>query len=188
MCYVPRLFTSLHYYLKLNSCLMWFIFVIFCTPNSMLFLRSVYHCPFCNLCRLGSGLGTDFFHCMKCNCCLGIKMIEHKCREKMLEMNCPICCDFLFTSSAPVKGFPCGHFMHSACFQVWQSSSILICYYGWGKFCSNSNRFDFTISGIYLYPLHLSNLMQILGRYDSKLRYLIVELFCIHHFGLLCHW
>ncbi|KAL5662643.1 hypothetical protein ACJX0J_029768 [Zea mays] len=81
--------------------------------------RSVYHCPFCNLCRLGSGLGTDFFHCMKCNCCLGIKMIEHKCREKMLEMNCPICCDFLFTSSAPVKGLPCGHFMHSACFQAY---------------------------------------------------------------------
>ncbi|KAF8727465.1 hypothetical protein HU200_019073 [Digitaria exilis] len=81
--------------------------------------RNVYHCPFCNLCRLGSGLGTDFFHCMKCNCCLGIKMIEHKCREKMLEMNCPICCDFLFTSSAPVKGLPCGHFMHSACFQAY---------------------------------------------------------------------
>ncbi|OEL20429.1 RING finger and CHY zinc finger domain-containing protein 1 [Dichanthelium oligosanthes] len=84
-----------------------------------LMTRSVYHCPFCNLCRLGNGLGTDFFHCMKCNCCLGIKMIEHKCREKMLEMNCPICCDFLFTSSAPVKGLPCGHFMHSACFQAY---------------------------------------------------------------------
>ncbi|PUZ64899.1 hypothetical protein GQ55_3G180100 [Panicum hallii var. hallii] len=81
--------------------------------------RSIYHCPFCNLCRLGNGLGTDFFHCMKCNCCLGIKMLEHKCREKMLEMNCPICCDFLFTSSAPVKGLPCGHFMHSACFQAY---------------------------------------------------------------------
>ncbi|XP_062180337.1 zinc finger protein BRUTUS-like isoform X2 [Phragmites australis] len=81
--------------------------------------RSVYHCPFCNLCRLGNGLGADFFHCMKCNCCLGMKLIEHKCREKMLEMNCPICCDFLFTSSAAVKGLPCGHFMHSACFQAY---------------------------------------------------------------------
>lgn len=86
--------------------------------NSESFFRSVYHCPFCNLCRLGQGLGIDFFHCMKCNCCLGMKLIEHKCREKMLEMNCPICCDFLFTSSAAVKGLPCGHFMHSACFQV----------------------------------------------------------------------
>ncbi|KAL6848619.1 hypothetical protein ACP4OV_021202 [Aristida adscensionis] len=81
--------------------------------------RSIYHCPFCNLCRVGSGLGTDFFHCMKCNCCLGMSLIEHKCREKMLEMNCPICCDFLFTSSAAVRCLPCGHFMHSACFQAY---------------------------------------------------------------------
>ncbi|TVT96758.1 hypothetical protein EJB05_58031, partial [Eragrostis curvula] len=81
--------------------------------------RSVYHCPFCNLCRLGNGLGTDFFHCMKCNCCLGMKLMEHKCRENLLEMNCPICCDSIFTSSAAVRGLPCGHFMHSACFQAY---------------------------------------------------------------------
>ncbi|KAJ6822278.1 zinc finger protein BRUTUS isoform X1 [Iris pallida] len=82
------------------------------------YYRMVYHCPFCNLCRLGKGLGVDFFHCMKCNCCLGMKLAEHKCREKGLETNCPICCDFLFTSSAAVRALPCGHFMHSACFQV----------------------------------------------------------------------
>ncbi|KAL6620645.1 hypothetical protein ACP70R_035784 [Stipagrostis hirtigluma subsp. patula] len=81
--------------------------------------RTVYHCPFCNLCRVGNGLGTDFFHCMKCNCCLGMKMIEHKCRENLMEMNCPICCDSIWTSSAAVRGLPCGHFMHSACFQAY---------------------------------------------------------------------
>ncbi|KAK8933786.1 hypothetical protein KSP39_PZI016072 [Platanthera zijinensis] len=81
--------------------------------------RTVYHCPFCNLCRVGRGLGVDFFHCMKCNCCLGMKLVEHKCREKGLETNCPICCDFLFTSSAAVRALPCGHFMHSACFQAY---------------------------------------------------------------------
>ncbi|PKA59692.1 RING finger and CHY zinc finger domain-containing protein 1 [Apostasia shenzhenica] len=84
--------------------------------------RSVYHCPFCNLCRVGKGLGIDFFHCMKCNCCLGMKLVEHKCREKGLETNCPICCDFLFTSSAAVRALPCGHFMHSACFQAYTCS------------------------------------------------------------------
>ncbi|CDP00649.1 unnamed protein product [Coffea canephora] len=81
--------------------------------------RTVYHCPFCNLCRLGNGLGIDFFHCMTCNCCLGMKLVDHKCREKGLETNCPICCDFLFTSSATVRALPCGHFMHSACFQAY---------------------------------------------------------------------
>ncbi|XP_038981730.1 zinc finger protein BRUTUS-like isoform X2 [Phoenix dactylifera] len=84
--------------------------------------RTVYHCPFCNLCRVGKGLGVDFFHCMKCNCCLGMKLVEHKCREKGLETNCPICCDFLFTSSAAVRALPCGHFMHSACFQAYTCS------------------------------------------------------------------
>ncbi|CAA0809025.1 zinc finger protein-related [Striga hermonthica] len=81
--------------------------------------REVYHCPFCNLCRVGRGLGIDFFHCMTCNYCLGMKLVDHKCMEKSLETNCPICCDFLFTSSATVRGLPCGHYMHSACFQAY---------------------------------------------------------------------
>ncbi|KAH6815017.1 zinc finger protein-like protein [Perilla frutescens var. frutescens] len=81
--------------------------------------RDVYHCPFCNLCRVGKGLGIDFFHCMTCNCCLGMKIVDHKCREKGLETNCPICCDFLFTSSTAVRALPCGHYMHSACFQAY---------------------------------------------------------------------
>ncbi|XP_028786939.1 zinc finger protein BRUTUS isoform X2 [Neltuma alba] len=84
--------------------------------------RNVYHCPFCNVCRVGKGLGIDYFHCMKCNCCLGIKSASHKCLEKSLEMNCPICCDFLFTSSATVRALPCGHYMHSTCFQAYTCS------------------------------------------------------------------
>ncbi|KAK4804888.1 hypothetical protein SAY86_004705 [Trapa natans] len=84
--------------------------------------RNVYHCPFCNLCRVGKGLGIDYFHCMTCNCCLGMKVSTHKCLEKGLETNCPICCDFLFTSSATVRALPCGHYMHSACFQAYTCS------------------------------------------------------------------
>lgn len=91
----------------------------------LFYIREVYHCPFCNLCRVGKGLGTDFFHCMTCNCCLGIKSPDHKCWEKGLEINCPICCDFLFTSSATVKALPCGHYMHSDCFRVGSSSISL---------------------------------------------------------------
>ncbi|XVF02261.1 hypothetical protein REPUB_Repub04eG0160800 [Reevesia pubescens] len=87
--------------------------------------RAVYHCPFCNLCRVGKGLGDDFFHCMVCNCCLAKKLVDHKCREKGLETNCPICCDFLFTSSESVRALPCGHFMHSACFQAYACSHYI---------------------------------------------------------------
>ncbi|KAJ0238371.1 hypothetical protein HA466_0240170 [Hirschfeldia incana] len=84
--------------------------------------RAVYHCPFCNLCRVGEGLGIDYFHCMTCNCCLGMKLVNHKCLEKSLETNCPICCEFLFTSSETVRALPCGHYMHSACFQAYTCS------------------------------------------------------------------
>ncbi|KAM7479689.1 hypothetical protein LguiA_027902 [Lonicera macranthoides] len=87
--------------------------------------RTVYHCPFCNLCRVGNGLGIDFFHCMKCNCCLSIKLQNHKCLEKALETNCPICCEFLFTSSTTVRALPCGHYMHSTCFQAYACSNYV---------------------------------------------------------------
>ncbi|CAI9112382.1 OLC1v1012828C2 [Oldenlandia corymbosa var. corymbosa] len=79
--------------------------------------RQIYHCPYCNLCRVGKGLGIDYFHCMKCNACMSKSLSLHVCREKCFEDNCPICREDLFTSSSPVKALPCGHLMHSSCFQ-----------------------------------------------------------------------
>jgi hypothetical protein len=143
--------------------------------------RTVYHCPFCNLCRLGRGLGVDFFHCMTCNCCLGINVVNHKCLEKGLETNCPICCDFLFTSSATVRALPCGHYMHSACFQVSPLSCLCSAYIVYflilyifsfernKRMVVESNlKPCFVLSGIHLQSLHLSNLQQIFRRYGSK--------------------
>ncbi|KAL4398720.1 hypothetical protein HN51_003321 [Arachis hypogaea] len=79
--------------------------------------KEIYHCPYCNLCRVGKGLGTTYFHCMSCNACMSRSLLVHTCREKHLEDNCPICHEYIFTSLAPVKALPCGHVMHSACFQ-----------------------------------------------------------------------
>ncbi|KAK4437122.1 Zinc finger protein BRUTUS-like [Sesamum alatum] len=84
--------------------------------------RQIYHCPYCNLCRLGKGLGIDYFHCMKCNACMARSLLVHVCREKCLEDNCPICHEYIFTSNSPVKALPCGHLMHSACFQDYTCS------------------------------------------------------------------
>lgn len=40
----------------------------------------VYHCPYCNLCRRGFGLGVDHMHCMKCNLCVTLEnMSTHPC-------------------------------------------------------------------------------------------------------------
>uniref|UniRef100_M1B0F7 Zinc finger protein n=1 Tax=Solanum tuberosum TaxID=4113 RepID=M1B0F7_SOLTU len=84
--------------------------------------RQIYHCPFCNLCRLGKGLGVGYFHCMNCNACMSKSLSVHVCREKCLEENCPICHEYIFTSTNPVKALPCGHLMHSKCFQEYTCS------------------------------------------------------------------
>ncbi|KAK4568395.1 hypothetical protein RGQ29_003971 [Quercus rubra] len=79
--------------------------------------REIYHCPYCNLCRIGKGLGIDYFHCMNCNACMSRSLSVHICREKCFMDNCPICHEYIFTSSSPIKALPCGHLMHSTCFK-----------------------------------------------------------------------
>lgn len=79
--------------------------------------KEIYHCPFCNVCRRGKGLGKDSFHCMSCNACMSLELFnKHKCTEEALSGNCPVCSDPLFESNTPIKELPCGHFMHSLCF------------------------------------------------------------------------
>ncbi|XP_076932624.1 zinc finger protein BRUTUS-like At1g18910, partial [Bidens hawaiensis] len=79
--------------------------------------REIYHCPHCGICRVGKGLGIDYFHCMT------MSISEHTCRERCLEDNCPICHEYLWTSKTPVKSLPCGHIMHSSCFQEYTCSN-----------------------------------------------------------------
>ncbi|KAI8103324.1 hypothetical protein M9435_004663 [Picochlorum sp. BPE23] len=79
--------------------------------------KDIYHCPFCNFCRRGKGLGIDSFHCMSCNACMSLELFnKHKCTEAALSGTCPVCSDPLFESNTPIKELPCGHFMHSLCF------------------------------------------------------------------------
>eukprot|EP00698_Gefionella_okellyi_P005664 TRINITY_DN15133_c0_g1_i1.p1 TRINITY_DN15133_c0_g1~~TRINITY_DN15133_c0_g1_i1.p1 ORF type:complete len:327 (+),score=36.40 TRINITY_DN15133_c0_g1_i1:113-1093(+) len=93
--------------------------------------KDIYHCPHCNLCRIGKGLDIDFFHCMKCNACMTISRKEkHRCIERALESACPICHGgSLFTSTDPVVFVACGHSMHESCFKQYirQSFTCPIC-------------------------------------------------------------
>lgn len=91
--------------------------------------REIYHCPYCNLCRVGKGLGIDYFHCMTCNACMSRSLSVHICREKCFEDYCPICHEFIFTSSSPVKALPCGHLMHSTCFKVFIKYKVPIFFF-----------------------------------------------------------
>lgn len=105
--------------------------------------RQIYHCPYCNLCRLGKGLGIDYFHCMKCNACMSNSLFIHVCREKCLEDNCPICNEYIFTSNSPVKQLPCGHLMHSSCFQVYRCSKNYLVWIYHSFFLRNSHLIPF---------------------------------------------
>jgi zinc finger protein-like protein len=61
----------------------------------------IYHCPYCNLCRRGAGLGLDACHCMQCNCCMHLtEFAHHKCRDLS---TCPVCTEYLFDSNLPYR-------------------------------------------------------------------------------------
>jgi len=85
--------------------------------------KDIYHCPYCNACRKGKGLGIDFRHCMRCNACVSIDEYEgHACIPQRLQGNCPICKEELFESTVPLTGMKCGHVMHLSCFNSYLSS------------------------------------------------------------------
>jgi Zinc-ribbon/CHY zinc finger/Ring finger domain len=89
--------------------------------------RPIFHCPYCNTCRLGQGLGVDFRHCMRCNACVSLSDDEHHCIPQKLQGNCPICRESLFQSTEPLRGLKCGHVMHLACFSEYRRGQSYTC-------------------------------------------------------------
>ncbi|KAA8491712.1 Zinc finger protein BRUTUS [Porphyridium purpureum] len=87
--------------------------------------RSIYHCHMCNVCRVGKGLGIDNVHCMKCNACIRAQhFATHKCIERVMESNCPICHEHMFMSTRHIKYLRCGHVMHFECFEKYRKTSL----------------------------------------------------------------
>ncbi len=79
--------------------------------------KKIYHCPYCNVCRKGEGLGIDFRHCMRCNACISIDEFEtHSCIPQSLQGNCAICKESMFESTEPLRAMKCGHVMHLSCY------------------------------------------------------------------------
>jgi hypothetical protein len=76
--------------------------------------KHIFHCNQCGICRIGKQ--DDFYHCEKCNICMAIGMKgNHKCIERNLESDCPICGEYMFTSTSSVIFMPCGHCIHHKC-------------------------------------------------------------------------
>eukprot|EP00164_Ancoracysta_twista_P001038 GFYU01001354.1.p1 GENE.GFYU01001354.1~~GFYU01001354.1.p1 ORF type:complete len:370 (+),score=28.88 GFYU01001354.1:300-1409(+) len=87
--------------------------------------KDIYHCKDCNLCRIGKGIGIDYFHCHTCNACMSLNHQNHKCIERLLESDCPICNQYMFTSTMPVMFVACGHAMHVMCFEQYSKTNYI---------------------------------------------------------------
>jgi len=62
--------------------------------------KNIYHCKDCGICRIGKGLGQDYFHCQKCGICINSDIKNsHKCIERNLQSDCPICGKYMFNSN-----------------------------------------------------------------------------------------
>lgn len=86
--------------------------------------KPCYHCNDCGICRIGHGIGKDFYHCKKCCACIAISTrSDHKCIERAIDCDCPICGDYMFTSPKPVCFMRCGHSIHRDCLDEHQKTS-----------------------------------------------------------------
>ncbi|XP_075058240.1 RING finger and CHY zinc finger domain-containing protein 1 isoform X1 [Mixophyes fleayi] len=78
--------------------------------------KKQYHCDGCGICRIGPR--ELFEHCTKCNLCLPLSFRgNHKCIENVSRQDCPICLEDIHTSRVGARVLPCGHLLHSTCYE-----------------------------------------------------------------------
>ncbi|KAJ1503362.1 hypothetical protein HMI54_008153 [Coelomomyces lativittatus] len=122
--------------------------------------KNIYHCPDCGICRIGKGLGQDYFHCKKCNVCMAIGLKDrHKCIERNLESDCPICGEYMFTSTTTVIFMPCGHCIHHKCYQehIQTSYTCPTCCKSLGNMTEYFTRIDQALSQHQMPPEYEDN-------------------------------
>jgi len=86
----------------------------------------IYHCDECGICR--KGIKEDYYHCKICNSCIHKNHKDtHKCLEKSLDTDCPICNENLFNSTKAISLLQCGHYIHSECMEEYIKSSNYQC-------------------------------------------------------------
>ena len=71
--------------------------------------KQQYHCDGCGICRIGK---NEFVHCNKCKCC---RLLNHECKDNLLDNICPICIENLFESQINSYVLKCGHVIHATC-------------------------------------------------------------------------
>ncbi|XP_077981799.1 RING finger and CHY zinc finger domain-containing protein 1-like [Glandiceps talaboti] len=147
--------------------------------------KGQFHCESCGICRVG---GRDkFFHCSRCDMCLGIHLQnKHKCVEKVSRANCPVCLEDLHSSRIAAHVPPCGHLIHSTCFEDYIKSGGFSC-----PLCNQSmlsmksvwKMLDEEVRNTQMPPEYANYLVQILCRdchKESKIVFHVLGLKCQH--------
>ncbi|EON62759.1 hypothetical protein W97_01984 [Coniosporium apollinis CBS 100218] len=84
--------------------------------------KRIYHCEECKYFP-GALPALICTYLRKCNVCISIAFAStHRCIERATDCDCPICGDYLFTSSTSVVSIKCGHYMHRACYLRYMES------------------------------------------------------------------
>ncbi|XP_034687009.1 E3 ubiquitin-protein ligase RZFP34 isoform X1 [Vitis riparia] len=88
--------------------------------------KNQYHCEECGICRTGGK--ENFFHCNKCGCCYSNMMKDtHRCVERAMHHNCPVCFEFLFDTTKDITVLQCGHTIHWECVKEMQQHFCYSC-------------------------------------------------------------
>jgi hypothetical protein len=60
----------------------------------------------------------------RCNVCITIaRATSHRCHPDAMDNDCPICGEYLFTSSTAVVSMPCGHYLHKDCYNLYMETA-----------------------------------------------------------------
>lgn len=144
--------------------------------------KNIFHCDKCLVCRIGKGHGIDIFHCEKCDACIDMKsQSTHRCLNRSLHSNCPICRGYLFTSTETVVFMRCGHTMHSACFQEYTESRYKcpICMRSLTDTTNLSRQIDIMMESEVM-PVEFRNRRSKISCNDCQTKSIVAYHFCYH--------
>ncbi|KAG0447955.1 hypothetical protein HPP92_028068 [Vanilla planifolia] len=126
--------------------------------------KNQYHCDGCGICRTGGA--ENFFHCNQCGCCCSIEMKDsHRCVEKAMHHNCPICFEYLFDSTKDICVLQCGHTLHLDCLKEMVSHFRFSCPVCSKTVCDMSNvwkRLDEEIASTPMPEMYKNRMITIL--------------------------
>ncbi|XP_051152472.1 E3 ubiquitin-protein ligase RZFP34-like [Andrographis paniculata] len=146
--------------------------------------KNQYHCDKCGICRTGGE--ENFFHCDRCECCYSNLLKDsHKCVERAMHHNCPVCFEYLFDTTRNITVLPCGHTIHLDCVKEMECHSQYSCPICSKSYCDMSHvwaRLDQEVALTPMPPMYENKMVWILCNdceETSEVRFHVAGLKCV---------